>query len=251
MSKGWDARPGPSQPPTPPGTDIQVLAKGRWGTVGFFSATQDIRAGVVWSIQRDIDTVIVHFGGPITALDTELEGSGAALGPPMPGEIWVVPAGHRYRSSALGGRVHYAEMHFDRRVLEAESRKPIRQPRALAGHHDPALSQWARRLEELSRATDDLSRLASESLGRTLLLDFYCRYSSTERPKWDTRRIRFSGDERKRTEVYIEGHLGSCLRLDALAALVHMTTHEYLIAFRASFGTTPAQYIIDQRLRAH
>lgn len=231
-------------------TDRQLLSEGRWDSTGFFSATQDIRRGVVWTVQRDVDTVIVHFGGPIAKLETELEGCGSVFGSPMPGEVWVVPAGQRYSSSANGGCVHYAELQFDRQRAEAEiPGLRGRTPGPLAGHYDPALAHGARRLEELGRATDDLSQLAAASLSRTLLLDFYCRYASSGPPTAYSRRIRFTVDERRRTEAFIEENLGSALRLEALASLVHMTTHEVLIAFRAAFGTTPAQYVINQRVR--
>ena len=45
------------------------------------------------------------------------------------------------------------------------------------------------------------------------------------------------------------GCLGVRRLLDDLAAVAGMSVHNFLRAFRKSFGTTPAQYVIDQRLR--
>jgi AraC family transcriptional regulator len=46
----------------------------------------------------------------------------------------------------------------------------------------------------------------------------------------------------------VRAHLDHFITLAALADLVGLSTHRLLIAFRRTFGTTPAQYVIDQRL---
>ncbi|MBK1835707.1 helix-turn-helix domain-containing protein [Roseibacillus ishigakijimensis] len=48
---------------------------------------------------------------------------------------------------------------------------------------------------------------------------------------------------------YIAQHLGEALTLQRLSSEVGLSEHELLIAFRARFGTTPAQYIINERIR--
>ncbi|HEU0118910.1 MAG TPA: helix-turn-helix transcriptional regulator [Bryobacteraceae bacterium] len=218
-----------------------VLAQGQWPAAGFFSAEQDIRNGVDWTIHRDTDTVVVHLEGPVNHLETEQEGCGAALGPPMPGELWIIPAGSRYSAQAKGGRIRYAELHFRPAALSS----PIS---ARAGHYDAFFHQAALRLESLAARQDDLSRLTAETLSFALQLDFYQRFGGAAFPE-PHRSPRFLAAEQKRIESHIEQHLDSPLRLPALAALAGRTSHDFLIAFRASFGTTPAQYIIEQRLR--
>ncbi len=229
----------------------RVVARGSWATSGFFSATQDIRGGTTWGIRREADTVIVHLGGRIDRLETELEGCGALSEPPMAGEIWIVPSGQRYRSQAMGGLVHYAELHLSPDVAKAIVGgaffpKPVR-PRA--GFLDPFLHRAVLRLEALAQRSDDVSRLAAESLSQAILLDFYGRYGDGEAPASHSRNIRFSAGEREAIAEYITANLGEPLRLEVLAARVHMTVHDFLIAFRADFQETPAQYVIEQRLR--
>lgn len=219
--------------------------------MGFFSATQDIHAGTVWSIQRNVDTVIVHLGGPIHRLETELEGCGAVHDPPMAGEVWIVPAGQRYCTHAQGGSVHFAELHLDPAHVDRLTGRssPANPVRARAGCFDGFLQRGVLRLEALAQQNDDLSRLTAASLSHALLLDFYCRYRSGNTPSPGRRGMRFGESERRAVEQHIAHNLGSPLRLEALAAFARMTPHEFLIAFRAAFGATPAQYIIDQRLR--
>ena len=58
-------------------------------------------------------SVIVHFGGPIQKIETELDGRTVSPARPFKGDIWVVPAGCSYRSEASGGTVRYAVIEFD------------------------------------------------------------------------------------------------------------------------------------------
>lgn len=237
----------------PPGIDRRprVLARGTWTAANFFTASQDIGKGITWTIQRDMDTVIVHLGGPIRSLKTELEGCGSVSDPPMPGEIWIVPAGQRYSSEAQGGLVHYAELHFDAGVISRAAGKQIALAPAppKAGHFDAFLHRGVMRLESLAQQPGDLSALTAESLSHALLLDFYQRYCANGADPAPLRHIRFSARERAAVESLIQSSLGGRLKLNSLASHVRMTTHEFLIAFRAAFHTTPAQYIIEQRLR--
>ncbi len=229
----------------------RVLVQGNWPTCSFFSAIQDIQQGVQWSVHRRADTVIVHLGGPITKLETELDGCAAIADPPMPGDIWIVPSSQRYSTQARGGLVHYAELQFDHAVANHLIGKSVvkRALRAMAGHFDSFLHQAVLRLESLALANDDLSQMAAQSLSQTLLLDFYCRYGKGVKFKSSSRHIRLNTAETSLIAQFITQHLDSALRLETLASLVKMTTHELLIAFRAAFGTTPAQYVIEQRLR--
>lgn len=231
----------------------RIVAAGTWPGTGFFSATQDIRAGTTWGIQRESDTLIVHLGGPIHQLETELSGCGAVGRPPMPGEIWIVPAGERYASRARGGTVHYAEVHLCAQAFEAFTGGKASPPRVMAraGLFDPFLFRAALRLEQLARETSDISGLAAHSLTQTILLDFFSRFGSRQEPAAAAPpSLQFTRAERKSTEAFIHGNLGAPLRLEMLAARVGMTAHEFLRAFRASFHTTPAQYVIEQRLQA-
>ena len=47
---------------------------------------------------------------------------------------------------------------------------------------------------------------------------------------------------------FIHERLAEPLSLVELAGAARMSTHQLLAAFRRAFGTTPAQYIISQRL---
>jgi AraC family transcriptional regulator len=229
----------------------RIRTMGQWPTSGFFTAHQDISDGTTWFIQRKVDTVVVHLGGHITHLETELEGCGSVFGPPMPGDVWVIPAHQRYCSEAKGGLVHYAELHLDSSIVNQLARKTVvtRPARARAGHFDGFLHRGILELEALTERTDDLAKMAAESLSHSLLLHFYSGYSDPVTVNPACREIRLAAREKTSIEQFVAAHLDCTLRLETMAALVAMTSHEFLIAFRAEFGTTPAQYVIEQRLR--
>ena len=73
-------------------------------------AKEDIRRPVHWAIDKPEHTGIVHLGGVMRELDTEIEGAGSAGQPPSPGDIWLVPANWRYASQAREGVIQYAEL---------------------------------------------------------------------------------------------------------------------------------------------
>ncbi|MCB9383804.1 MAG: helix-turn-helix transcriptional regulator [Bryobacterales bacterium] len=226
-------------------------AAARWTGVDFATAEEDISGGVCWQIpasQRDV--LIVHLGGPIRRLQTNLSGCGAALAPPAAGELWIAPAGVDYEARAEGGLVRYAEIHLDRSAVPASRGETDPKHAALApvaGFYDPFLHHSVVRLDELSRRNDDVSRIAAHALSQALLLHVHAAYSDGVRAAHRSRPL--EAGFKARLERYIDERLSSAIRLEDLAAQARMTAHELLPAFRAAFGATPAQYVIAQRVR--
>jgi len=196
--------------------------------------------------------VIVHFGGQIRKIETELDGRAISPATPLNGDVWVVPAGHSYHSEVLGGTVRYAVIEFDPAILPDTADHQIN-PYSLSpqiGHSDAFLHRSAIRLAELTQRSDDLSALTSANLGHTLFLHLFLEYygkGQTIRRKMPY--IRFSAREKSQVSEYIDDHLHEHILLENLASLVNMTSHEVLKAFGESFGTTPAQYVIKHRLQ--
>jgi AraC family transcriptional regulator len=60
----------------------------------------------------------------------------------------------------------------------------------------------------------------------------------------------FSAQAIRRLRDHIQAHLAEPIRLADLAILAQCSVHHLLIGFRHGFGTTPAQYLIRERLRA-
>jgi AraC family transcriptional regulator len=213
-----------------------------WPGVEFRVSREDISAGVDWTIREPRHAVIVHLQGHIHRLETELEGCGAALDPPMAGEVWLIPAGQSYASQARGGVVRYAELYLEPDALTAL--------RPRAGRYDEFLHQSVRYLAPLLAQTDDLSQMIGQSLTQTLRLHVLRHYGDSPAASIPPQREPgLTASTAKRLQEFIAAHLGEHLTLEALAQLAQLTTHQLLRAFRRTFGTTPAQYVIEQRLR--
>lgn len=230
----------------------RVVASIEWPGIGFTVAEEDISKGVTWTIaSAPRHIVIMHLAGPIPTLQTELDGCGARLpDPPMAGEVWQVPQGSRYSSAAQGGRVRYAEMHIDAATVAG---RPIGITPRAGFYHGFAHHGFEHLAASLSRTHhSDLSRMAERTLAHSLALTLL------DGPDPAARRLihpptphedRLSASEAARIESFIDAHLGEPLRLETLAASVSRTVNEFLIHFRRSFGATPAQFVIERRLR--
>jgi AraC family transcriptional regulator len=230
----------------------RLTEKACWRGVEFLVSSEDISAGTEWAIHEDRHAVVVHLDGAIHQLESEFEGCGAAFDPPMAGEVWLIPAGARYASRARGKFVRYAELYLAPSYLQDNFAQPTRLESLtpLAGHFDDFLYHAVRQLETLLPQTDDLSQMLGLSLSQALCLHIFKAYNArTAAPIIGPPTAGFTRQDAHLLRDYIEAYLGERLTLDALATLVRRSPHNLLRAFRRSFGTTPMQYIIAQRLR--
>ena len=193
-------------------------------------AEDRIDGPAAWTIEGDAHLLILHEAGCYRRLETWLDGHRTSLGEPLPGEMWLAPAGRRYTGRALGGRVRYA-------VVEIPaSRLPI-PPRArmLAGHQDRALAALVlAMLAGEGAAADPLLTLLAETLADTA--------GAPPSPQHVAARI-------DALLAYIEGHIDAPLTVEDMAADVGMSVNSLIIHFARATGRTPAQYLLHQRLR--
>ncbi len=221
--------------------------------VQFAFAAERIAEPTQWSVHHDRHTLIVHLDGTMRRLETRIEGVGRLRAPAAAGDLWLIPAGRRYQGEARGGEIAYAELTID----------PARYPglrdtpaggtdlAARMKHHDPLVHALAARLARLSGESDDLAAMLCDALSQSLCLHLLREHGAAAAPSRPPREPspRLSEPQRRRVEDYIASHLDQPIRLAALAALTGLSTHRLLIAFRASFGATPIQYVLAQRLQ--
>jgi len=228
----------------------RVLAQAHWPGVELLLCNEDIRRRTSWAIDQPRHTVIVHLGGTMRELDTEIDGVGATHLPPSPGDIWLIPAGKRYASQAWGQVITYAELRVSPMAdvdVGPDQRTMIDGLMPRLGHRDEFLHYSVARLGRLSQQDDDLSAMMAERLQLLLRQHLYDGYRlpavpATSPTSLSPRIARQLGD-------HIESALDQRIALSDLATLACMSVHQLLIAFRRTFGTTPAQYILAQRLR--
>ncbi len=213
----------------------------------------DIRLPTDWRIHESVHSIVVHLGGHMDRLETELDGFGGSSGPAVPGEIWTVPAGRKYASHACGQTIEYAvlRLHPDAARIVHGSANGQQEIAPVAGVRDDFVHHAVRTLLAAMKSRDDVSAMLAESLSQSIGLHLLrslapgglaADRASDPGPTLDVRTTRLLRD-----------HIAACLAeritLGGLANMASLTTHQFLVAFRKAFGSTPAQYIIRQRLR--
>lgn len=222
-----------------------------WPGLAVTFRSDDISRPTDWRIHEKRHAVVVHLGGTMRRLQTELDGFGGSTGPALPGEVWTAPAERKYASHACGGQIHYAVLMLDPAARDQISgtQNGRCELAPLAGHRDEFLHQSVRQLQLAIAADNDVSRMFAESLSQTIAL-YLCRtyMGRAEEPQRTERQPALSAEASRQLREFIHENLCEKITLSELSRLAGLTTHQLLISFRQTFGTTPAQYVIQQRL---
>lgn len=231
---------------------FRVLAERHWPGIGFLVCCEDIRQPTTWSIGQPRHTLIVHLGGAMRTLDTRIEGIGATREPPSPGDIWLVPAGGRYVGQARGQVIRYAELRIETDAvaeLPGERTATLDALRPCMAHRDEFLYYTVAQMARLATAEDDLAAMMAERLQWVLRQHLFRDYRLGGEAREPARRVTLDARTAQRIAEHIDGMLDRRITLAELAAIAQFSVHQLLIAFRAHFGLTPAQYVLAQRLR--
>ena len=182
-----------------------------------------------WTIERDVHVLHLYEAGSYHWLETWLDGRRTALGDPLPGEMWLVPAGGRYRGEAKGGAVRFIEVQIPGERLTIAPGM-----RALAAHYDLALAALVRALLAGQAAAADpfVAILARTLDGMTARAE----------PPAVTDRI-------NDLMAFIQTRLEVPLTVEDMAAEAGMSVNSLIVHFNRATGYTPAQYVLRQRLR--
>jgi AraC family transcriptional regulator len=188
-----------------------------------------INGPAAWAIEADDHLLILHEGGAYVGLETALDGALTSVGEPVPGEAWLVPAGHRYTGRAREGKVRYIAVTIPAGQLHWTSRSP-----ALAGLASPVLAATVRGV------------LAAEDGAEHALCSMLVSW--TER----TPNCAVSAEVRGRIGQlvkFINRHLESPLPVAVLADEYGTSVNTLITHFTSAMGRTPGQYVLAQRLR--
>ncbi len=224
----------------------------RWADCDIVTTDHDdITGGVEWRSYENEHVVIVHRGGRMDFLETELNSKGKSFGPANAGEIWIVPAGQKYAASAKGAWIDYSVISLRSDAIGDDSTgiNDSSEILAMHGYRDPYCLQAVNKLAACAQAGDDVSRIVGEMISTSLHLHL-CEKYRVDKKRASSLSTPLLNEFMVRTlREYIYTNLDEVLTLAELSKLAGMTTHNFLKAFRFAFGTTPAQYIIMQRLR--
>lgn len=182
-----------------------------------------------WTIARDVHVLILYEAGSYHWLETWQEDQRTSLGDPLPGEMWLIPAGQTYRASAKGGAVRMIEVEIPPSRLTV-----VPDTRALAAYDDPALAGFVRAL------------LAGDPAAGDALVDILARTLETMAGRAETPAIAQRINE---LMVFVQARLEVPLTVEDMAAEAGMSVNSLIVHFARATGRTPAQYVLRQRLR--
>lgn len=182
-----------------------------------------------WTIVRDVHVLILYEAGSYHWLETWQGDRRTSLGDPLPGEMWLIPAGQTYRASAKGGAVRVVEVEIptSRLTIAPETR-------ALAAHHDLALAALVRAL------------LAGDALAGDALTAILARTVENMAGRAETPAIAQRIND---LMAFIQTQLEVPLTVEDMAAEAGMSVNSLIVHFARATGRTPAQYVLRQRLR--
>jgi len=223
----------------------------RWPGVDLLEANSDVRRPTQWEVYKPRHTVIVHLGGWMSTLETEVDSHGGSRGPALPGECWMIPAGQRYLSRIHGKTIQYAVLSVDPQISSAfsESSPEPFDLMVRSAVRDPFLHQSVLQLIQVSRESTDVARMLGQVLSQAVCLHLRRMHGGGA---WSARAHRsavYDAVRARRLRDFIHDRLDEELDLQQLASLTGQTTHQMLVSFRETFGKTPWQYIVGERLR--
>jgi AraC family transcriptional regulator len=113
---------------------------------------------------------------------------------------------------------------------------------------DPSLAQLLRCIRTEIKQHCPSGKLFADGLSLALVGYLKARYPATDTVPQT--RGRLSKAQVKLIVEFVEGHLGSDLRVTELAALLDLSPHYFHLLFRTSFGMTPHRYVLQRRMEA-
>lgn len=209
-----------------------------WGTAELTVKTEDIRRSPAWDALESRVCVIVNLAGRVQKFEAALEDGRPYLGPPVPGEMSILPPRTRLAGWYRGDSITYAKLTIDVPSLHDTLSARLK-------HRDEFLFRGVERLAQLAEQGTDVARMAGESLA--IALEHHLSHTYSVEPTAPAA-AQPSGLWQHRLADYIDTHLEGQLSLDRLANVAGMSIREFLQAFRGAFETTPAQYVIERRL---
>lgn len=229
----------------PPGERVfvsrQLLAA---NGMSVLCATEDIRAPTHWRIEAPHHTLVVHLAGSLRHLESHFARGPSSAARPSIGDIWAIPAGCAYAALAWGDRVRFLEFRVPAGLLGGGPLTPR------IGHRDPFLYQASVRAAALAARGDDLGRMALAALLEALrhhIADAFLRVPQASTDP-SAGRQRFSERQKRRLLDFIAASLATPMGVADMAAATGVSATRLVERFKASFGTTPWQYVLRARL---
>lgn len=225
-----------------PRTPRTVLARRGLAAQGmnFSFVSERIATPTDWCFSEGHHVLVVHRDGRLKSMESEFTSGPTGRILPRVGDVWVIPADHRYAALATGDTVGFCEIAFPATAL------PSRQLTPRIGQLDPFLHRLTDRLAGLADRHDAMSRLMRDSIAETVrlhIVDSYTAEGACARSPRD-----LDASTKNALVEHLETSLDADITLASMADFAEMAPADFIRAFAAAFGTTPHQYLIERRI---
>jgi AraC family transcriptional regulator len=189
--------------------------------------------------------MVLHRGGPV---DVAFNLGGRSVSRHIPKDgIFFLPAGH-VCDVHLQGPLDSTHIYLRAHLFESEN-APATRIEGLAplfGERDAVIAHLAGAVGEI--VAEAASSLAVDPLAQALasrFIDINFRRSVVEPAR---RSYQLSEQQLRRVRAFIEAHLETDIRLEAMAAACGISPDYFLRMFKTTVGVSPYQFVINQRV---
>jgi AraC family transcriptional regulator len=199
------------------------------------------------SVKRD-HTVMVNLGSGGGRFAVEAGGL-SALYSPAPGDLSILPAGRTFAGMFQGRTLDYAvwmmpAATLDRLAAEAGLATPVELGVRLS-HRDEFLYRSIGRLAELAGSAEPAATVVADGISRMIALHLATVYDGVANALPSAA---LPDAVAAALVEHIDDRLSGKITVEDLAAVAGLAPHALPPVFRARFGRSPLQYVIEQRL---
>jgi AraC family transcriptional regulator len=210
----------------------------------FRFVAETVTAPTDWCFQEPHHVFVIHRRGDLKFMEIEFQSGPSGRCLPRVGDVWVIPADHRYAALAQGAMVGFCEIVVPTSIFGDRGLTPR------VGYQDSLLHRLVERLAGQIHQDGAAATLFRQSLAQTVQFHIAEHYPAQPRRAHSENAARSLDPRAQQTVIdYLHSELDSRIDLDDLAATVDMTANTFLAAFSAAFATTPHQYLIDQHIQ--
>lgn len=214
------------------------------GGTRFAFVTESVHDPTDWQFSDPEHILVVHRSGSLATMEVEFERGPCGPALPEVGHLWLIPAERRYAALAQGDSVTFCEVRIPTKVFGD------RDLSATVQHRDPFVLHMINRMAGLVGRDDVTARLLLDSLAATFRAHLTASITGFGPVDTEDRHVgAWGGRARARMQRYIEDNARSSFSVADMAEYMGVGSGEFSRMFTLTFGTTPHQYVLDERIR--
>lgn len=211
------------------------------GCINLTSASQSLAKPAEWRVDSDRYIFVIHLCGRVDKLEIVMERGPSGLFIPKDGDIWIIPAGHKYSAEAQGDQARFVEIQIGSDALS---------DRGIAGGvqiRDEFIHECAKQIAKLSKYAPRHGAKALLLRQVVMTVEYYLieKYLNDIQRSYCRERFRF---DRNEISSYIFKNLSEPISIGKISDHFSISSRHFSHIFKTNFGISPWKFIIRARL---